>query len=74
MWHRYLVVWFNPHKQEYYYRLIKWNYNDYKVGFVNQYDHVIVLFDELKVYTSKKLNVPVKKRIKRGMINFLEKI
>lgn len=74
MYHRFLVVWFNPHNSSYYYRLLKHNYNDYHVGFVNQYDHIIVLFDEIKFYYSKKLNVPVKTRIKKSMISFIEKI
>ena len=74
MYHRYLVVWFNPHKQEYYYRLCKTNYSDYHVGFVNQYDHIVVLFDEITFCYSKRLSVPVKTRIKKSMISFIEKI
>ena len=71
---RYLVVWFNPKSESYYFRLLKHNYNDYKVGFVNQYNHVCVLFDVIRFEYSKRLSIPLKNRIKHNMINFLEKI
>lgn len=74
MYKRILVVWFNTNKQEYYYRLLKSNLSDYHVGFVNQYNHIVVLVDTIEFQYSKRLNVPVKTRIKKSMISFIEKI
>lgn len=73
MYKRYLVVWYNPHKQSYYYRLLKSNLSEYRLGFVNQYDHIVVLIDKIEFFYSKRLSVPVKTRIKKSMISFLEK-
>lgn len=74
MYKRFLVVWFDPNKSRYYYRLLKHNYNDYHVGFVNQYDHICVLFDVIRFEYSKCLSLSTKEKLKRNMISFLEKI
>jgi len=74
MYRRYLVVWFNPNKNVYYYKLLKFNSNEYYVGFVNQYNHIVVLIDKIQFEYSKRLSIPVKTRIKKSMISFIEKI
>lgn len=65
-----LVIWFNPNKNIYYYRLIRGFYNNYAVGNKNQYDHVIVLVIELEY---AKHRTPFRKRLIRRLISFLEK-
>ena len=74
MYKRYLVVWYNPNKNCYYYKLLKFNNNDYYVGFVNQYNHIVVLIDKIQFEYSKRLTIPLKTRMKRSMISFIDKI
>lgn len=38
-----IVVWCNPYKKEFYYRIVSFHYRDYKVGYINSYGHFIVL-------------------------------
>ena len=68
---RYLIIWYNPKKNIYYYKYVTGIYQDYFVGFVNQYNHVIVLILKLNFYKSKK--TPLRKRLIRKIISFLEK-
>ena len=46
-----LIVWYNPNKNVYYYKVVRGIYYeryDYVVGSVNNYGHVIVLVVDLK--------------------------
>ena len=38
-----IIVWCNPYKREFYYKIVKHHYLDYRVGMVNSYGHFIVL-------------------------------
>lgn len=38
-----IVIWCNPYKKEFYYKIVKHRYLDYRVGMVNSYGHFIVL-------------------------------
>ena len=38
-----IIVWYNPHKNSYYYKYVTGVYLDYKIGFTNLYDHVVIL-------------------------------
>ena len=67
---RYLIIWYNPNKNIYYYKYVNGFYQDYYVGFVNQYDHVVVLVIKLIYFKERQ---PLRKRIKRKLISFLEK-
>ena len=69
--HNKLVIWFNPNRNIYYYRLIRGFYNNYVVGNKNQYDHVIVLVIDLEY---EKQRTSIRKRLIRRFISFLEKI
>lgn len=67
---RYLIIWYNPNKDSYYYKYVNGFYQDYYVGFKNQYEHEVILIIKL-IYHKYKL--PIKKRIKRKLISFLDK-
>lgn len=38
-----IIVWCNPYKKEFYYRITNFRYVDYRVGYINSYGHFIVL-------------------------------
>lgn len=67
-----LVVWHNPNKNIYYYKIIKRHQFNYVVGYKNRFGHVIVLVIEnigFKVY-----KVSLKKRVLNNLICFLQNI
>lgn len=66
-----LIVWKKPNNI-YYYRVVKTHYTDYFVGYKNSYNHEIVLIITNLDYKIKK--TPFKKRLKRRIINYIEKI
>lgn len=66
-----LIIWFNPNKQSYYYRYVSGFYQDYYVGYKNQYGHVIIMIFELDLPYSK---ISFRKRILRKLISFLNRI
>lgn len=66
-----IIIWRKP-DNSYYYRIIKGHYNDYHVGYKNQYDHEIILIIDNLEYRIRKTSI--KKRIKNKVINFIEKI
>lgn len=68
---RLLIVWFNPNKLSYYYSYVSGFYQDYYVGFKNQYNHSIIMIFEL-VHNSTRQ--PLKKRLIRRLISYLEKV
>lgn len=72
---KWLCVWLNLNTNEFYYRFIR-NYNDdYKVGFINQYNHKLVIYNEVPFYIEKvSLRSKLKKRTIKRLISFLEKI
>ena len=63
-------MWFNPHKEQFYYKLVRGFYKKYEPGFKNQYDHVVCLVIpiEFKI-TREKFKVTLIKKV----ISFLEK-
>ena len=75
-----LVVWFNPNKNEYYYRVVRgifYERYDYVVGAVNNYGHIIVLvidFNDLSTYLVNYSRDSIKTRTIRRLISFLKKI
>lgn len=73
--YKYLCVWLNLNTNEIYYRFIR-NYNeDYYIGYVNGYNHKLVIYKEIPFYIEKvSLFGGIKKRTLRKLINFLEKI
>ena len=72
---KYLIVWKNLNKNSYYFKILKHNYNNYYVGYINEYNHVCIIFDDISNYliiTKQYFNL--KRKIIRCLISFLEKI
>ena len=66
-----IIVWYNPNKEVYYYRVVKCNYVEYTVGFKNSYNHEIVLvIDDFFVQHN---HYSLKKRLIKKIIRFLDK-
>lgn len=71
-----LVVWYVPKKNYYYYKIINGGYRNYHVGLKNSYDHeIIIVVDDiyLEQYKVSKFT-QLKRRLKRKLISFLEKL
>lgn len=67
-----IVVWYNPHKDIYYWKYVYNLFDKYYVGYTNQYDHkVIVVIDLFRDIIYK---VPLRKKVLRKIISFLHKI
>lgn len=46
-----IIVWYNPHKDSYYYRYVTGIYRDYQIGYTDSYDHVVILIiDDEKIF------------------------
>ncbi len=67
-----IVVWFNPNKKIYYYRIIKGFYKRYYVGYKNQYNHEVILVIPLKYEMFYKR--PLRKKVLMRFISFLQNI
>lgn len=70
---RYFVIWKN--KDSYYYKLSKFTYKRYFVGFKNQYGHEVILIIPFKIIKNsffKKISMSLLKFLKR-LENFLER-
>ena len=68
---RKLVVWYNPNRKEYYYKIVQNWFNKYQVGYVNGYDHIVVLVIDVCFKLPKKT---LKSRVITRLISFLQKI
>lgn len=66
-----LIVWFNPNKNIYYYKLVRGTYSQYRVGFKNQYGHEVVLIIDDVLY-HKPSKKPIKQRVITSLISFLQ--
>lgn len=80
-----IIIYYNPHKKIYYAKLLRnsyWN-DEIKVGYVNQYDHVIVcmfyLTERNKLVNCESIDDYIrnkstfKKRLIVKIIKFLER-
>ena len=66
-----IIIWHNPNKNNYYYRVIKTNYVEYEIGYKNSYDHEIVLIiDDLLLQHNRN---SLKRRLIKKIIRFLDK-
>ena len=73
--YRYLIVWYNPAKNLYTFKILKHNYNGYYVGFINDYNLVVVIFSDISNYLYvSKYYFGFKRRFKRKLISFLERL
>lgn len=69
---RYLVVWYNYKLDSYYYKIVRGFYQcKYYPGLINQYNHEVVL---VIPFVYKVYQEPLKKRLIKRLISFLEKI
>lgn len=64
-----LVIWFNPNNNVYYYKIVRF-YNQYDVGFKNNYGHIVCLVIPV---TFKIKRGRLSKRLIKRLISFLEK-
>ena len=67
-----LVIWYNPNKKEYYYKILKHFTKRYKQGFINQYGHEVILVIDLHYNLFYKK--PFIKRVITKIISFLQYI
>ena len=72
--YRYLVVWKTP-KDTFYFKILKHNYNNYYVGYINEYKHTCLIFQDISNYLFVTKNYfNIKRKIIRCLISFLQKI
>ena len=67
-----IIVWYNPTKKNYYYKKIKGYYNEYYVGFKNQYEHEVILNIDIHEFMNNGQNT--KERVIDKLISILNKI
>ena len=67
----YIVIWYKPLDKTYYYKYVTGFYQDYYEGLENQYGHIAVFV--LKVSLYENFRAPLKHRLIRKLISFLEK-
>ncbi len=67
-----LVIWYNRNKKVYYYRYIYDLFDRYYAGYVNQYNHVVVL--TIDVYKELIRKVPFRNKVIKRFISFLHRL
>lgn len=67
-----IIVWFNPSKQQYYYRHIHDIFERYYVGYINQYNHEVILV--IDIYKDLIKKTPLKTKVINWLIRFLQKM
>lgn len=67
-----IIVWHNLNKNTYYYKIIKGTYKKYSVGYINQYNHEVILIID-NIYT-EIYKVSKRKKVLTKLISFLQKI
>jgi len=67
----YIIVWYNPNKDKYYFKKIKYGYAKYYEGFENSYGHKVILVITLYDVFYK---MPLKELLIRRAIAFLERL
>lgn len=67
-----LIVWYNPNKKEFYYKVICNIVTNYEEGFVNQYGHIVVLV--IDIYKDLIYKEPLRNKVIRKFISFLHKL
>lgn len=73
--YKYLYVWCNLNNNTYYYKLLNHLNTDYYIGYINQYNHKLVLFDKIVIEKNNYYMLDyLKNKAKRNVITFLEKI
>lgn len=71
--YKYLCVWYNMNNNTFYYKFIRYHNEDYYVGFVNQYNHQLIIYDRVSFYVERvSLSYYTRKELRR-LISLLEK-
>ena len=65
---KFYVIWRRPNNS-YYYRYVSGTYMNYYVGYINQYDHEVVLI----IYPDFQ-KVSLKDRMKSSLIRYIKKL
>lgn len=70
---KYIIVWLNRNKNEYYYKRVKGTYMKYEIGYVNQYNHEVILVINIpELYIKKRTSIRTK--LINGLIHLLDKL
>lgn len=67
-----IIVWYNPRKKQYFYKSIYDHFKRYYVGYVNQYNHEVILV--IDIYKDLIEKTPLKVKVINRLIRFLQKI
>ena len=67
-----IVIWYNPNKDTYYWKLVYNLFDKYYVGYTNQYNHKVIIVIDLFKDVIKR--VPLRKKVLRKLIFFLHRI
>lgn len=73
--YKYLYVWLNLNSGKYYYKLLNHENTDYYIGYINQYNHKLLLYDKIVCERTRFYSYYYyRKKMVRYLISFLEKI
>lgn len=67
-----VIVWHNLNNDTYYYKLVNGFYMNYNVGYINHYNHKIIVIVP-NIYTSS-YRVSLRKKVLTNLISFLQNI
>lgn len=67
-----IIVWYNPKKNVYFYKIIYNFWDRYYEGYVNQYGHICILI--IDIYKDLIYKEPLRKMVLKKFISFLQKI
>lgn len=66
---KYIVVYYNPNRKEYYYKVVK--YANYDPGYENSYGHKVILtINVMDIWYPPKISI--RERLLKRLISFLE--
>ena len=71
---KYVYVWYNKNSNTYYIKYLRHENPNYYIGYTNDYNHTIVLFDKIYFDRTKYSFKYFKRRTILSLISFLEKI
>lgn len=66
-----IIVWYNPRYKQFYYKSIYDYFDKYYVGYVNQYNHEVILV--IDIYKDLIKKTSLKTKVIRRTIRFLQK-
>ena len=69
-----IIVWHNLNNDTYYYKVVKCFYRDYEVGYINQYNHKIIIIIPLSNFLTHYRKITIPHKVIKRLISFLQKI